>query len=157
LHGERLYTRPFHPGMDPRIDHLAGPDRDLAATYVEDERARQERLVASTGADPGAADEAWRLLQVWDRLSLLVCMSPLRPGTKQALPPVATRDGDAAIEAFADEAGQLVCRPYPFRSDPEPFEIPAVRTTRRTWDSEAAYRDDFRAAERYLLTFVCRS
>jgi len=156
LHGERLYTRPFHPGMDPRIDHLQGTDRALAEEYVSGEHARQDRLVAATGADRGAADEAWRLLQVWDRLSLLVCMSPLREGTKQTLPPVASSGGDVTIEAYADERGHLVCDPYPFATDPASFEVPAVRTRRLTWESESAYRDDFRAAERYVLSFTCR-
>jgi hypothetical protein len=154
MHGERLYTRPFHPGMDPRIDHLQGEDRELAETYVAGERARQERLLAETG---GPAEEAWRLLQVWDRLSLLVCMSPLAEPTKQTMPPVSTTKGDVRIEAFAAPDGSLVCDPYPFATDPAPFEVAAVMTKRSSWDSEAAYRDDFRAAERYVLRFQCRS
>lgn len=157
LHGERLYTRPFHPGMDPRIDHLSGSDKELATSYVAHERERQARLREATGASEATADEAWRLLQVWDRLSLLVCMSPLQDGTKQTMPAVATRDGDARIEAWASDAGELVCDPFPFARDPARFDVAAVRTDRRTWGSEAAYREDFRAAERFVLSVCCRS
>jgi hypothetical protein len=156
MHGERLYTRPFHPGMEPRIDHLHGRDRELADAYVDAERARQERLLDSSRAERHVAEEAWRLLQVWDRLSLLVCMSPLTEGTKQTMPAVATASGDVRIEAFG-EGGDLVCYPYPFADDPVRFEVAGVRTSCRTWGSQAAYRDDFRSAERVVLSFRCRS
>jgi len=156
LHGERLYTRPFHPGMDPRIDHLKGGDRALADGYVAHERARQDRLLERSGASRGTADEAWRLLQVWDRLSLLVCMSPLRQGARQLMPAVATTRGDVQIEARATDDGDLICDPYPFATEPASFDVAAVRTTQRSWGSEAAYRGDFRDADRHILAFRCR-
>src|SRR5207248_7791477 len=128
---------------DPRIDHLSGTDLDLARAYVDHEHARQRKLAEATGGGD-VAEEAWRLLQVWDRLSLLVCMSPLVAGTEQTLPPVRSRDGDVRIEAKAAPDGTLVLDPYPFARDPEDFEVAAVVAERRTWSSEKEYRRDFR-------------
>ncbi len=155
LHGERLYTRPFHPGMDPRIEHLTGRDHELAEAYVGHERARQRRLVDATDSGE-VCEEAWRLMQVWDRLSLLVCMQPLEAGVEQALPPVATADGDARIEARILSSGVVGLDPFPFSSEPATFTLAGVRTLRRSWPSEQAYRLDLRTAEPVILRFSCR-
>jgi hypothetical protein len=154
MHGERLYTRPFEPGMNPRIEHLQGDNLELARNYVEHERARQLRIA---GGEPDAtAEEGWRLLQVWDRLSLLVCMAPLNQGTKRTLPPIATADGDVNIEARANDAGELILEPFPFDADPIEFSLAVSVTDRATWPDSAAFRRDFRAAPRAAVQFTCR-
>lgn len=153
MHGERLYTRPFEPGMDPRIERLSGDDLLLAKDYVEHEQSRQRRIA---GGDPDReAEEGWRLLQVWDRLSLLVCMQPLREGTSRTLPPVASTNGDVNIEARANDAGELTLDPYPFDTDPVEFTVAATFTSSKTWDGEVAFRREFRVGEHRVLTFTC--
>jgi hypothetical protein len=157
LHGERLYTRPFHPGMDPRIEHLRGDDLEVAQEYVEGERSRQNRLIERLGEDVREdANEGWRLLQVWDRLSLLVCMQPLREGTEQTFPPIASVDGDVRITARATSEGELALDPYPFAEDGVVFDIVVTRTERKRWPDEAAFRREFRAATHDTLRFRCR-
>jgi hypothetical protein len=156
LHFDRLYTRPFHPGMDPRIDHLKDGDRTLAERHVRGERERQAELVGELGEDAARdGDEAWRLLQVWDRLSLLVCMNPIGPGVEQKMPPIASVDGDVNIVARGNEHGELVLDPYPFAEAGATFDIAYVRTSGMRWPDEAAYRRDFRVATRETLTFRC--
>lgn len=165
LHGERLYTRPFEPGMDPRIERLDGRNLELAQSYVLHERGRQVRLIQDIAeADDSdaedvraAAEEGWRLLQVWDRLSLLVCMQPLRQGTQRTLPPIAAADGDVAIRASATNDGELLCDPYPFAKDSVEFKVEAYKTERRTWETQTEYRHDFRTAEPLVVTFRCRA
>jgi hypothetical protein len=155
MHGERLYTRPFEPGMDPRIERLEGADLRLAQAYVEHERQRQRRIA---GAEPDAdAEEGWRLLQVWDRLSLLVCMQPLRNGTSRTLPPIATSRGGAKIEAQATDDGTLVLDPYPFEANPIEFSLSMTVLHGSGWPDTRSYRIDFRGASRASLTFTCRS
>ena len=156
LHGERLYTRPFEPGMDPRIERLSGDDLELAKRYVEHEQKRQRRIA---GGEPDAeAEEGWRLLQVWDRLSLLVCMQPLREGTSRRLPPIATKDGDVNlnIEAKATDDGDVVLDPYPFATDPIEFTIAATFTDQKKWDDTPAFRVQFRRGEKRVVKFICR-
>lgn len=156
MHGERLYTRPFYPGMDPRIEHLAGADRELARGYVDHELERQRRLVKESGADERAAEEAWRLLQVWDRLSLLVCMQPLTRA-KGKMPPVATAEGDVEIEAVGTGDAELELDPYPFATDPATFRLEAIRTGDRRFESTPDFRRAFRGGEPVVFTFTCRS
>lgn len=156
LHGERLYTRPFYPGMDPRIEHLSGPDLERAQAYVAHERERQSRLATESGAEEAAAEEAWRLLQVWDRLSLLVCMQPLEQATG-SMPPIATEQGDVRIEASGSGEGELLLAPYPFAVESATFRVEAVRVERSRWSSTAGFRQDFRTGEPVVLTFTCRS
>ena len=155
MHGERLYTRPFEPGMDPRIERLEGDDLRLAKAYVMHERKRQKRIAG--GEPDGEAEEGWRLLQVWDRLSLLVCMQPLREGTSRALPPVGTPEGDVKIEAHATDRGELILDPYPFGDDPCRFSVAATSLDAKTWDDVAAFRRAFRAGVQAVLEFTCRS
>jgi hypothetical protein len=156
LHGERLYTRPFHPGMDPRLEHLEGPDLRLAQTYVEGERSRQQRLLGLLDPDAGAdADEAWRLLQVWDRLSLMVCMAPVRPGAKQTFRPFGGPDEPLAITAESPEAGVLAIDPYPFKEPNIEFDVSYVRTAAQKWKDDVSFRRDFRDAPHEVLRFSC--
>jgi hypothetical protein len=156
LHGERLYTRPFHPGMDPRIDHLKGDDLALATDYVGGERKRQARLADGLGDDVvHDAEEGWRLLQVWDRLSLLVCMQRIGESVEQKMPAVSSVHGDVHIVARGTAGGELELDPYPFASDGQEFDIAYVRTTQTTWPDTESYRRDFRNAERGVLRFTC--
>src|SRR5204862_3240800 len=130
-----------------------------ATTYVEGERARQKALVASLcGLDGMEADdvaaeaeEAWRLLQVWDRLSLLVCMQPLRAGIAQSLPAVHTPAGEARIDVESTPDGRLRLDPYPFANDPASFVVEAFRTTSASWASPESFRRDVRLADRVLV------
>ena len=129
LHGERLYTRPFYPGMDPRIEHLEGRDLELATSYVDGERKRQERLRAEDADED--AEEDWRRLQVWDRLSLLVCMQALDKVFDQTLPPIASVDGDVQIVARSPGDGDSGVRPVSIPHEPGPLRdrsVPNART-----------------------------
>ena len=159
LHGERLYTRPFYPGMDPRIEYLEGTDLELATAYVEAERARQERLLGTISGNglKDDAEEGWRLLQVWDRLSLLVCMQALSAEPDQKLPPIASTNSDVQIMARGTKSGDLLCDPYPFATEPAEFVIEAFQTNEKKWGSEEAFRHAFRSADRVLVTFGCHA
>jgi hypothetical protein len=156
LHFDRLYTRPFHPGMDPRIDHLKGDALVLAQQHVAGERERQHALLAELDGDAQRdAEECWRLLQVWDRLSLLVCMNEIGPSAEQKLPPIASVDGDVHIVARGTADGDLIVDPYPFTEDGARFDIAYVRMGAARWSSEEEYRREFRTALRGTLAFRC--
>jgi hypothetical protein len=156
LHFDRLYTRPFHPGMDPRIDHLKDDALALAQEHVAGERERQAKLLAAMDTDAQRdADECWRLLQVWDRLSLLVCMNRIGPSVEQKLPPIASVDGDVQIVACGTEDGDLIVDPYPFAGCAAQFDIAYVRTAQGRWADEASYRRDLRAAPHGTIMFRC--
>jgi hypothetical protein len=156
LHGQRLYTRPFHPGMDPRIEHLKAGDLEIAQAYVDGEDARQRRLIEALGEEVrDDADEGWRLLQVWDRMSLFACMQPMESGAEQAFPFFATANGDAQITATVKERNVVALDPYPFAEPEAEFDIAYVQTSRSKWSDEETFRREFRAARRGTLRFRC--
>lgn len=156
LHGERLYTRPFVAGGDPLIERLEGADRTLSDGYVAEERDRQARLLASL--DDGAeadAEEAWRLVQVWDRLSLFVCMEPLDAGDSWTMPPVRGASGDdVEISAKAEDAGTVSLDPYPFAEASLQARVEAFEVASDPFADVGAFRRAFRTAPRRLLAFT---
>lgn len=157
LHGERLYTRPFTPGGTPLIERLEGADRDLAEGFVAGERERRSRLLAELGPEAGPdAEEAWRLVQVWDRLSLFVCMRELEAGNDWRMPPVrGAGDVDVEIHAVAQDPRTVSLDPYPFRRAPQTFELEVFEMGEQ-WEDGAAFRRAFRTASRRILLFTFR-
>lgn len=158
LHGERLYTRPFTPDGTPLIERLEGADRDLAEGFVAGERERRSRLLGELGPDTESeTEEAWRLVQVWDRLSLFVCMRELGEGDDWTMPPVLGPDGaDVEIHAEAKGPNTVSLDPYPFRLAPASFELEAFEMAGDRWESEVAFRRAFRTAPRRILEFTFR-
>lgn len=158
LHGERLYTRPFTPDGDPLIERQEGPDRDLAEGFVAGEQERRSRLLAEL--DPGAeadAEEAWRLVQVWDRLSLFVCMRELGEGDDWRMPPVLGTDGtDVEVHARAEDGATVSLDPYPLSRRPAIFEVEAFELPGKRWETGTAFRRAFRTAPRRILEFTFR-
>ena len=157
LHGQRLYTRPFHRGMKPRIENLRGEQRRLAQVHVDHEHERQLSLAKRLDRDAIAdAEECWRLVQVWDRMSLFVCMQPLNGNGSSSMPPMRGPSGDdlqLQINSTAD--GAMEIHPYPFGSTPLTFEIEASVLPGTSWPDERAYRLAYRTASRRTIAFEC--
>lgn len=162
LHGERLYTRPFHPGTQARMDYLTGDALDYAKRYVDYEVERQRRLAGEVAASEGASadalgaalEEAWRLMQVWDRLSLFVCMQPLGSGASATMPPLRGPGGeDVTIQVRSLRAGAIELEPYPFTEPGARFEIEAFEVEGERWENEESFRRAYRGARRRVVTF----
>lgn len=167
MHGERLYTRPFTADGPPRIEYLSGRDRELADEYVAYEHQRQALLAETaiqiaggplvTGDLAADAEEAWRLLQVWDRLSLHICVNGTGPDTSTQLPAVRGPDGaDVAIWARGTADGVLELDPYPFTESGQTFEIIARALPDRAWPSAEAFREAYRLAPAAVLIIETR-
>lgn len=156
MHGERLFSRPFEPGLEPRLARLGGADRELAEDFVVEERRRQGRLLTDLGSGAEEdAEEAWRLLQVWDRLSLFVCMRRLVEGDAWTMPPIRGADGsDVEIHVRAEDASTVSLDPYPFAVEPLEGELAVFELAGERWESTAAFRRAFRTAPRRILRFT---
>lgn len=167
MHGERLYTRPFTADGPARLEYLSGRDRELAEEYVAYEHQRQAMLAETaiqvaggplvTGDLVADAEESWRLLQVWDRLSLHVCVNGLGPDHSTHLPLITGPDGqDVAIRASGTADGALELDPYPFEDADYEFEFLTRELPDRKWPSEAAFRQAYRSARQKLVKFKTR-
>lgn len=146
MHGAGIYRGRY--GTQPSLKlTFADEVRDQVEAFVAEQEELHARLVAQLGVPE---DERWtnyRLLQVYDRLSLYFCLRDVEAGEPDVLEPV-PRDyrGDEAAVAI-EPAG-----PWRVRVDPYPFvESPAAfRLVRRLLRKEGrrdgeAFRREFAA------------
>lgn len=153
LHGKRLYTTPFREGGPPRLERLAQADLPIAQAFVAREVERERRLLAALGSSArDEIEQAWRLLQAWDRISLFVCLQPLGAGTSFTLPAVT----DPLITVSTTEAGVVELDPYPLREPEVCLEIEALALGGDRFESDSSYRAAIRAARRTRIRFAVR-
>jgi hypothetical protein len=107
-HGTGLYDR-----FVPEQERAAEPARG----YLERERAWQEGMVASVGADPAQVERNAALLRCWDWLSLFVCTASSGDGS--------FADGDLSCAAHmpGGDAAQVTISPWPFTAPALEAEI----------------------------------
>ncbi|MFN8224277.1 MAG: DUF3891 family protein [Gaiellales bacterium] len=145
MHGAGIYKQRYGLQSDLRMRFVDDAADDALAFVAEEEASHAERR----GALGISEEEAWRsyrFLQVWDRLSLYVCLRDLEAGESEHVPAV----------PFGDELGELRLEPRgPWRVavDPWPFAHPtiAVDVERRllrkeSWENDQAFREAFFAA-----------
>lgn len=141
LHCTGLYNRRY--GIDPSIPtRQFTPDEQR---IIQDFRTRLEAQQRQLKAALGLTDETtlwtnYKLLQIYDRLSLYLCMPPLRAGS---LKPAPTAGGGPDVElTFRPRDEQaVVVTPYPFDSDPLPVRVPTRRIPGRPYDSDEQLRE----------------
>lgn len=169
MHWTGLYRgRWSRPGAGTRLTGGAGAGELLDEVVEEEERRWIEaRRRSWLGRETRSTFESrlWHnydLLQVWDLLSLYLCVQPAEPSDddgyppvrwgpqltglvhgpeRVVLPPVATAPGGAVHEITVSvaEAGVVVLQPFPFWG---PFE---VEVTSRHVPDRPASRDELRA------------
>lgn len=152
MHGAGLYNDRY--GTCPIPRKLSADERALVAAYLSEQEALQAQLRAAAGRDARYAvftkdDAIWRnykLLQVWDRMSLQFCYfgcasgeispAPLRPSAPDdAL--VCVGDGDVA----------LTLSPYPFDESPLVFDVPARLVPDRRYEAIEHFLEAYDRAE----------
>ncbi|MCS6801152.1 MAG: DUF3891 family protein [Chloroflexota bacterium] len=151
LHAEGLYNGRF--GLVPGIGRkeLASEEDERAVIQFLGEQARlrdrlRERLGISA-IDP----ELWRLyrlLQVWDILSLSSLAAAPRP---QQLPPAPAEDGERDIMLYPLAPGLFSLAPWPFRGDSLETCVPARRVPAAQYTAETIAAALERAMKETLL------
>lgn len=150
MHLSGLYRKRY--GLDPRLslERLAPEVRPYVETHLEQLAEQQRRLkeqMRHDGVVPAEALEElavwtnYRLLQVYDLLSLFLCLGPPRRGV---IPHTPVNSGRPDVELQLTPLGpeRLGVHPYPFDQVPLVLTVPA----RVVPDRDYAYDDDFRAA-----------
>jgi hypothetical protein len=118
---------------------------DAARFVAAQEDAYAERL-AALGIDE---DEAWRgykLLQVWDRLSLYACLQDLESPQPMRIEPVPYGGEEIPLDLVPHEAGRIGVAPYVFGDAPAEFSFTRRLVPKADWPDAAAFRRDFFAA-----------
>jgi hypothetical protein len=97
----------------------------------------------------------YKLLQVFDRLSLYFCMAPPRPAMLGPAP-LDAEDGEVELTLRPVEPQRVAITPYPFDRDPLPLAVTAHVAPDRDYDGDENFRVAFAAAPRTELRFeVC--
>jgi Protein of unknown function (DUF3891) len=136
MHGVALYER-------RNLDKLSPDDADAVRAYLAGQRAFQEELIASLGADPAAVRRNQRLVWTWDFLSLALCLdwAPTEiGGVPSADEPLTLRLRDDTID------------PWPFAAEQVALQTEGRRLEGR-FDDEAAMREALSRAPWQTLRF----
>ncbi|MBI4505413.1 MAG: DUF3891 family protein [Chloroflexi bacterium] len=154
MHGVGLYNDRYGTWPRPVTRDLSADQQALVAAYVAEQQALQARLRAAAARDarhaPFASDAAvwhnYKLLQLWDRLSLQFCWRGCTSGT---IAPAPLRAGapDVALVCEGDGEATLRLSPYPFDRSPLPLPVTARLVPDRCYASIEDFLATFAAAE----------
>jgi hypothetical protein len=164
LHLSGLYQRRF--GIDPGIPvKPLSPEEDRARSEVIEQlaarqQALRQRLAASAVParlmEEGQVWANYKLLQIFDRLSLYFCTRPPRPLTLRPAP-VGYDGGDAELALEPLGGQQVRVTPWPFDADALPVSVRASVVPDRPYRDDADFRAAFAAAPAAELHFELHS
>ncbi|MDW8364522.1 MAG: DUF3891 family protein [Abditibacteriales bacterium] len=145
---EQAYPPP--PPTGHGLESISHPEEE------EDEPpTRREELYHRWITEPHV-NLNFRLLQVWDWLSLLLCCFPL---TERVIPQVPRRDDPASwVEMKLIPRGEdtFTLDPYPFRAPQFRLTVSGRRLPLGTFETQEKFLSAYRAAPIQQLTFVVR-
>jgi hypothetical protein len=151
FHNQRFGTMP-EMGMKPPPAGTESAVRTALAALQTQERVLAEQVPL----DLPTLWAQYKLLQVYDRLSLYLCMPPLKPTTLKAVP--AGPDG-AAVELTLnpDGEGVVAVSPYPFAGVPLRVEVPGRLIPHRPYENDEDLRMELAQAEAMTLGYELRA
>jgi hypothetical protein len=164
MHLSGLHQRRFGTESRP-TPRPAGPNEHAAALrraldQLEDQQRELREQLPSAGVDPrflkdGPLWANYKLLQVFDRLSLYFCTAPPRAATIGPAP----RDHkghEVDLELMPLDGGAVAVDPYPFDQPALPVEVRAALIPDRPYQTDAELRAELARAAPERLEFVLR-
>jgi hypothetical protein len=135
--------------------HAIRPQKPEVDAFVAKNEARRAEQLAAAGWDPQQLRVNYRLLQVWDLLSLYFsCGEPYDEHIEPIPTSYADRDGEGIRMTLAPLDPRTVSfDPYPFDRRPLTIQLSARRLATQTFDSEAAFRRAYYQAPLEVLTY----
>ena len=132
----------------------------IAKTFVDEQRAFQERIRPAlqdhSRYGPALAEEslanAFRLLQIWDLLSLLLLMRPLSTNTVEDVPVAGGKR--TTIQLTPHDERTLAIDPYPFGEAPFTVRADGRWLAQQTFRHNALFRRALAGAQVVELEFV---
>jgi hypothetical protein len=160
MHCAGLYKQRY--GVDPSlpVKHYTPEEGRVVGQFMDRLEAQQQQLVQElrdAGLPAAYTDEAtlwanYKLLQIYDRLSLYLCMPPLH---ERSLGPAPQGDRRQEVDLALRPAGtrRVSISPYPFRDCPLRVAVDARLIPNQSYLTDAAFRDALAGAERLPLAF----
>jgi hypothetical protein len=145
FHNQRFGTMP-EAVMKPHP-----PEREWALKrFMIDLQARQRELGRRITVDTAALWAQYELLQFLDRLSLYLCMPPLRP---RDLGPVPVSAGGVllTLRLTPGDEGAVRLAPWPFRTESVTLRVPLRRVPDRDYANDEDFCRDLASAQPALI------
>jgi Protein of unknown function (DUF3891) len=147
MHGAGIYRGRY--GTQPSLKlTFADEARDQVEAFVTEQEELHAHLVDRLGVPE---DERWtnyKLLQVYDRLSLYFCLRDVEAGEPDTLEPVPCDYHGEESALALEPAGpwHVTLSPYPFAESPATFRLVRRRLPKREGLDGESFRREFAAA-----------
>lgn len=167
LHGAGLYRGRY----EERAEVLPGdgvlPEdpgeasvRELVDGFVREQEERQRRLVEQLHLDEDRLWTNYRLLQVFDRLSLYFCMNDIlaggRPERLEGVP-VDYAGGQADVSVEPVGPWRVRLDPFPFAESPAHFTLRRRVVAAHDWPDDTSFRQDLLDTEPEIVEVLAES
>jgi hypothetical protein len=154
MHGSGIYARRYGT-YQVKMSKLHQADRSVIDAFVAEQEAEQARLKRTIWDSAQRRSEFeqtlwfhYELMQIWDRLSLCLCLNdPTRPAEDRLGPTPLSAGGevvDLLVRASGD--GRVSVEPYPFDAPDLDVAVPARAIPDRPYDAAEDVREAIRGA-----------
>jgi hypothetical protein len=135
--------------------HNVKKQKPEVEAFIERQEALRPQLIARYGFDPQQLWINYRLLQVWDLMSLAFSLHAPEPETFEPVP-VSYADGEkdgVRITMTPVDATTVAIDPYPFDEPALRVAVPVRRLPQSTFASQDAFRKAYFCGQLELLEF----
>jgi hypothetical protein len=156
---QRRYGTVTMPSPGP-ADPKEAQELQRALDQLHDQQRELREQLPTAAVDRHALEEGplwanYKLLQIFDRLSLYFCMGPLREATLGPTP-VDYKGREVDLELRPLDPRTVAVRPYPFDQAALPVSVKAALIPDRPYESDADLRAALAEAASETLEFVLR-
>lgn len=149
MHVTGLFLGRYEPGARRVLDSLEGSERELVERFLDEQERWRELERGPIDLSPG-----YHMLQLFDRLSLELCMQPVEEvGARLGAGVIA----GAELYMRGGGEGSVVLDPYPLAAPVLELSLPARRLPARRFDDGDAYRRELAHAPVEPIVFTLQA
>jgi hypothetical protein len=156
MHGSGIYRGRY--GTQPSLElTFADEVREQVERFVAEQEGLQGRLAADLHVGDEERWTNYRLLQIYDRLSLYFCLRDVEAGEGEAIEPVPLdyAGGEASVALEPAGGWRVRLDPFPLAESPTDLVLRRRLLPKRSWPSEDSFRADFFATSVESITITC--
>lgn len=158
MHGRGIYNG--RHGTNPELKLTFAADEQHAVNvFVDEQEAAQRTAIAQLGVPDEERWTNYKLLQLFDRLSLYFCTKDVERGESDTLSPAPTDYHGGETELRIEPTGpwSVSIDPYPFTEPAARFEVVRRVVPKRSWADLSEFRRDFFAEPVQSTTITIES
>jgi hypothetical protein len=158
MHGAGIYKGRYGTNPQLRLTFAADEQQQVDA-FVREQEQRHPDLIASVGAPEQERWTNYKLLQVFDRLSLYFCMKDVERGEADSLAPtpVSYAGEETALQIEPDGPWGVRLDPFPFAGEQASFTLVRRVIPKRAWADADEFRREFFATEPLTTAITARA